>query len=309
MKKAHIMIGYIKNTRFIAVIAMAALVALMGVITGSHSAQALGPTNRTYGSWGEYAVTATGIITGIGSGSAFAGPGLANTTACSYTFLTISNASASNCKSTPAASYGKYNTGRTIPDVAASFPVSSAGSTLSGTVSMAGLSGTYKTSGTLVINGGALAKGQTIVINTYNSITKQYQDVTIAGDIKYTTDPLTSSDQIPQLVILAKNINIQSGVTQVDAWLSAEGTLNTCSDINRTSITINNCNKALTVNGPVMANQVQLWRTAGSDSGAASGDPAEVFNLRPDAYLWGISKSAQSGRLETVYTHELPPRF
>ncbi len=266
-------------------------------------------TDRIYGSWGEYGVMATGRIFGIGSGSAFAGHGLSHATTCSYTFLTISNATSANCKSTPAASYGNYTTARSIPDVAGNFPIVSSTPTLSGTVNVSGLSGTYKTSGALVISGGALQKGQSVVINTYNSVTKQYQDVTITGDIKYTTDPMTSAGQIPQLIILAKNVNIKSNVVQVDAWVSAEGTLNTCSDINRTSITINNCNQLLTINGPVMANQVQLWRTAGSSNNDNSGDPAEVFNLRPDAYLWGISQSAQSGRLDTIYEHELPPRY
>ena len=266
-------------------------------------------TDRIYGSWGEYGIMASGIISGIGSGSAFAGRGLAHATTCSYTFLTIANATNSNCKSTPTSNYGLYNTARRIPDVAGSFPVTSAGSTLSGTVDVSGLSGMYKTSGPLVISGGTLQKGQTVVINTYNSVTKQYQDITVAGDIKYTTDTMSLASDIPQLIILAKNINVRSNVVQIDAWVSAEGTLNTCSDVNRTSITINNCNQQLTFNGPVMANQVQLWRTAGSNSNDASGDPAEVFNLRPDAYLWGIAQSSQSSRLDTVYQHELPPRY
>jgi len=52
-----------------------------------------------------------------------------------------------------------------------------------------------------------------------------------------------------------------------------------------------------------------LQRTFGSGSGAATGNPAEVFNLRPDAYLWGVFQAAGSGRLQTVYETELPPRY
>jgi hypothetical protein len=279
-------------------------------ITYLSDCRTLEVTDRIYGSWGEYGIMATGIIKGIGSGSAFAGRGLAHATTCSYTFLTIANATNSNCKSTPPANYGGYKTGRTIPDVAASFPVGSASATLSGnSLDVSVLSGTYKTSGDITLTGGTLQKGKTVIINTYDTVTKKYADITIAGNITYTTDPLTSSDQIPQLVLIAGNINIRDSVTQVDGWLSAEGTLNTCSNVNRTSITINNCNQLLTINGPVMAKDVQLWRTAGSLDGNDSGAPAEVFNLRPDAYLWGLAQSAQSGRLETVYTHELPPRF
>lgn len=279
-------------------------------ITYISDCRALEITNRIYGSWGEYGIMATGLIKGIGSGSAFAGRGLSHATVCSYTFLIIANATTGDCRTTPAANYGGYSTGRTIPDVAANFPVSSAAATLSGNnLDVSALNGTYKTSGNITLTGGTLPAGRTIVINTYNAVTKKYADVTIAGNITYTGAALTSGDQIPQLVLIAGNINIQDNVTQVDGWLSAEGTLNTCSNVNRTSITINNCNQLLTINGPVMAKDVQLWRTAGSLNGDDSGAPAEVFNLRPDAYLWGLSQSGQSGRLETVYSHELPPRF
>ncbi|HEY8886433.1 MAG TPA: hypothetical protein VIM31_02975 [Candidatus Microsaccharimonas sp.] len=279
-------------------------------ITYLSDCRTLEVTDRIYGSWGEYGVMATGIIKGIGSGSAFADRGLAHASTCSYTFLTIANATNTNCISTPVASYGGYKTGRTLPDVAASFPVSSAAATLSGNnLDVSALSGTYKTSGNITLTGGTLPADRTVIINTYNAVTKKYADITIAGDITYTTAALTTGSQIPQLVLIAGNINIQDNVKQVDGWLSAEGTLNTCSNVNRTSITINNCKNLLTINGPVMAKDVQLWRTAGSLDSDQSGDPAEVFNLRPDAYLWGLAQSAQSGRLETVYTHELPPRF
>jgi hypothetical protein len=279
-------------------------------ITYLSDCRTLEVTNRIYGSWGEYGVMATGSIIGIGSGSAFADRGLAHATTCSYTFLTIANATSGNCKTTPVANYGGYKTAKTIPDLAASFPVSAAAATLSGNnLDVSVLSGTYKTSGNITLTGGTLPAGRTIIINTYNAITKKYADITIAGNISYTSAGLSDASQIPQLVLIAGNINIQDNVTQVDSWLSAEGTLNTCSNVNRTTITINNCKNLLTINGPVMAKDVQLWRTAGSLDAANSGDPAEVFNLRPDAYLWGLSKSANSGRLETVYTHELPPRF
>jgi hypothetical protein len=63
------------------------------------------------------------------------------------------------------------------------------------------------------------------------------------------------------------------------------------------------------VNGPVLSDKLILYRTAGSGTGAASGDPAEVFNTRPDTYLWAQLVAAGSGRAETVDTTELPPRF
>lgn len=281
----------------------------VSTIVTSISSKSISGTNRTFGSWGEYGVFATGIVKGIGSGSAFAGLGLANVTSCSATFLTFANATNTSCQSATASDYGKYVTGRSQPDIATRYPATAATATLSGTVNVATLNGVYKVSGDVVLTGGTIEKGQTVIINTYNAASGTYANVTIAGDIKYTTDPMTSGDQIPQVVLIAGNINIHGGVTQVDAWLVAKGTLNTCSDTPRASITSATCQNLLTVNGPVIANQVQLWRTAGSDTGAGSGNPAEVFNTRPDAYLWALVQTSKSGRLESVYEQSLPPRF
>ena len=58
-----------------------------------------------------------------------------------------------------------------------------------------------------------------------------------------------------------------------------------------------------------MANHLLLRRTAGAGRGAASGDPAEVFNLRPDAYLWASYMQRDANKVRTVKTTELPPRF
>ena len=285
-------------------------------ITTRQSIKTVSGTRTTFGSWGEYAISATGVIAGIGSGSAFAGAGMPTPTnplsACSFSFLTFSNArtTSDTCRTTAATNYGKYSTGRTMPTLSNSYPTTMASTSLSGVVNTASLNGIYKTSGDITLNAGVIPAGRTIVINTlYDPVNRQYANVTIAGNITYATGTLTKASDIPQLIIIAGNINIRSAATQVDAWLSAEGTLNTCSNVARTSINSNNCNAVLTFNGPVMANQIQLWRTAGSGPGTLSGNPAEIFNLRPDAYLFGITQSSKSGRLQTVYELELPPRF
>jgi len=260
-------------------------------------------TDRVYGSWGEYGVSATGTIKGIGSGSAFAGKGLSHTTLCSYSFLILSNATTpgTNCKNT--ATLGSYNPNRTIPDIAATFPQAAATNSVSGNVDVSSLSGTYSASGSVNLTGGTLPAGRWAVINATG------QSVTISGDLNYAPAPMTSLDQIPQLIIIADNINIQSNVSKVDAWLVGKGTINTCSDVAKASINATNCNNPLVVNGPVMAGRLLLYRTGGSGNGDQSGDPAEIFNLRPDAYLWGITYASTNGRIETVYQRELPPRF
>jgi hypothetical protein len=140
--------------------------------------------------------------------------------------------------------------------------------------------------------------------------------VTIAGDITYTGvagDTFTATSQIPQVVIIARNINITGGAGRVDAWLLTSpsgGAINTCSD-RPVGAALNStvCSNLLTVNGPVVTDHLYLRRTAGSDSVAAAGAPAEVFNLRSDAYIWAYARASQSGKAQTVYSVELPPRF
>jgi hypothetical protein len=110
------------------------------------------------------------------------------------------------------------------------------------------------------------------------------------------------------VVIIAKDINIKDSVSQVDSWLVASDTTNTCYNF-AGNLTSNKCNVALAVNGPVVTGRLLLNRTAGGDSGAHSGDPAERFNLRPDAFLWAQLEATGNDTAQTVYTTELPPRF
>jgi hypothetical protein len=41
----------------------------------------------------------------------------------------------------------------------------------------------------------------------------------------------------------------------------------------------------------------------------ASGDPAEVFNLRADAYMWAFNQSLLGGQARTTYVREVAPRY
>jgi len=269
---------------------------------------------NVYGSWAEYGIFAPGIVSDFGSGSALSdkAPSLlvSAANACSYSPMTFTNVGTggSACGS---ASIGGYVNNARIPDVASYYPTTTATPIMpSNGIANQAISGIYRATADLTLNGGALQKGRWLVINAPNST------VTINGNITYNGDGLGNISEIPQLIIIAKNINIAGSVDRVDAWLIAngvaatDGVINTCSDVALTAqLTSNICNKVLTVNGPVMAKKLHLRRTAGADSAAQTGQPAEVFNLRPDAYLWGISQGSKSGRLETVYERELPPRF
>lgn len=280
------------------------------------SVQASTSTNAAgnkFGSWIEYGIFATGSVTGAASGSAYAGTtGLAKTTFCNASKLSFTlEAGDSSCIDGHA--IGAYKANRSIPDIAASFPVT--GSTpLLGTndLSNQSIRGLYTASGNLTLNGGTIEKGRWLVLNAPGAT------VTINGDIRYTSDLLQSAGEIPQLVIIANKIIIKNNVTNVDAWLVANGPngiIETC-DVDSSNyalvgnnrLTVDKCNKPLTVNGPVMAKQLWLRRTFVT-AAVTGGDPAEIFNLRPDAYLWALAQATGTGRIQTVYTTELPPRL
>lgn len=274
-------------------------------IQTSTSTKDISGVSRIFGSWVEYGIVATGSVSGAASGSGYAG-GAADPAFCSVSLLTFTNAGTGSCSTSTVK--GSYSTGKTLADLTTRF---SATSSLGNNPSVNASSlanGVYSATGNVTINASAqIGKGRWVVINAPTA------NVTITGNISYTTTQLQTVQDIPQLIIIADNINIQGGVTNVDAWLvatGASGVITTCSDVSAaTQLTANNCGQLLTVNGPVIAKKLNLYRTAGSGTGTASGAPAEVFNLRPDAYMWATNWSAKSGRVQTTYTKELPPRF
>lgn len=247
----------------------------------------------TYGSWGEYGVLSAGTNNDMASGGGLAG-GNPSGNRSYWGKLTFANVSG----------YGSYTNlnSRALPDVAARLVASP--QPLGDSIGdINALDGIYSRSGNLSIGGGTLAKGKTVIIRATGT-------VTITQSLLYTSDSLASAGEIPQLVIIAGNINIENGVERIDAWLVAPaGTINTCSDYASVQLTSGVCNKQLRVNGPVIANKLNLRRTFGSGTGDQSGEPAEIFNLRADAYLWAQARAGGSGRAQTVMMTEMPPRF
>lgn len=275
-----------------------------GAIRASNSVKNIANVNRTFGSWAEYGIFATGSITGIASGSVFAGPGLADSTICKYNILSFVNAVSPVAPFCTGIGIGNYSSNHSIPDVAASF--SGAGTAISGNVTPSSLDSGIYSGNNLTLATSELAPGKSIIIKASGT-------VTIVGNQTYNQDnngsKYKSGLQLPQLVIIADKIIINHDVINVDAWLVAKGnngTIETCDIVGDTA---NKCNLMLTVNGPVMAQKLYLRRTAGSGVEAASGNPAEIFNLRADAYLWAAAQSSISSRAQTVYITELPPRF
>jgi|GEM_PF-3740714 len=136
----------------------------------------------------------------------------------------------------------------------------------------------------------------------------------------------TSASQLPQILIFAKNIEISADVDQIDAWLIATGdddtggNINTCADFSvGKDLSNQKCNKTLMINGPVFAKTVTLNRTAndrGSNTEELTTDlkdlksmtTAEIFNLRPDSYLWAHNQAAQMTQASVSNIKELAPR-
>jgi hypothetical protein len=253
----------------------------------------------------------------MASGSGFAGvEGAGTNNLCgALSLLTFANSTNATSPSCSNANIGRYSlsTSSQLAAITRHFAVTGGAANQSGNVNVNNLaSGTvYPGSGTINLSSSAdMPAGKWVVINAPNA------NVNITGDLRYTNDSLSRARDIPQLVIIARNISIEDDVEQVDAWLLAGGTgvngsVRTCTaGVSLPSqLTSEVCNRRLTVNGPVIANHIYLYRTAGSGVGSASGDPAEVFNLRPDAYIWASNFSGNNSKARTVHQTELPPRF
>jgi hypothetical protein len=271
-----------------------------------------GAAERLFGSWVEYGGFAAAGISGFASGSGLNG-GNASTdsTDPSNVWNKLTFANIDNSDNT---SYGRFALPANLPTITDQFIGSTSGSFSGG--SLSGLaSGTYDAgSGSVTIDASTVgqqgAVGKTIIIVSSGT-------VNIAGNIVYegngASQVFTDVRQIPQVIIIARAINIAGAVSQIDSWLlttSPAGMINTCSDVPLTaSLNSNVCSTVLTVNGPVVTQHLHLRRTGGSNTVATSGDPAEIFNLRPDAYVWAYGRASQSGKAQTVYSVELPPRF
>lgn len=139
-------------------------------------------------------------------------------------------------------------------------------------------------------------------------------DVTIGGDIVAPSGGISSLYDVPQVIIVADNIRIAGNVQRVDAWLVAKNMVNTCAEISRAvNLRTNNCNNPLTINGPVIAKDLRAYRTAGADNLATADNPAEVFDLRVDAFLWIMALKKQSDAsnsyIKTTYMRDAPVRY
>ncbi len=265
-----------------------------------------------YGSWVEYGIASKGLVTGMASGSGYAG-GRSTGNLCDVSYLTFGNNQANDSSKCNNSKIGNYGTSSSrASELAARFSVDRASELATPSLTDITTLDSKKTytskSAVHLISTVKIQKGKWVVIHAPDST------VYIDQNIEYATTAMKTVYDIPQVVVIAKNIIIKDSVTQVDAWLVARGTgtdgaLVTCGAITKmTSLKGTVCNKKLTMNGPVMVNRLLLYRTFGAESGATIAQPAESFNLRADAYLWAKSLDVNN-RAETTSIIEVPPRF
>ena len=264
-------------------------------------------TNQNvYGSWGEYGIIANGkadSASGAGLSSSF--NGRSGVTPRDYNKLTFANIP----------KFGNFSSTSSVPD---NFTLPSVGGTrgnISGNVDVNSLASGEYNAGNVTLTGSKLSVGKSIVI-------KSSGVVRISGDLLYTDT--NDVRQLPQLIIYAKNIIIESSVGEVNAWLitQKDGYVSTCgvviSDRSWLSgVSDVSCGKQLKINGPIKTGRLFLRRTYGgkhassakNDPNMHPGTPAEIINLRADTYIWAYNNYRNTGAISTMNVRELPPRY
>ncbi len=296
------------------------------VFTSHFNAQNSVGQQATFGSWAEYGIFAPARISSI-SGGAVSGPnGYAPAQIPDLTANPLSFANTGVIAGYP---YGDWGAAQQIPSIesfAAQYPATSSVGASSLDLSAMQSLGVGTSSAKHIMRVPLTAANTNLAGNfTANgvAILESQGTVTITGNINLQQQPITSLGSAAQVIIIADKIIVNSNVTNIDAWLVARptvgdpsgGQISTCDSIMPNYIdglTLGVCNAPLQINGALMAREVQFRRTYGADKTTGYNTPAEVVNLRADAYMWAQPASAGSGGglpIETTFTTELPPRY
>ena len=264
-------------------------------------------TNQNvYGSWGEYGIITNGkadSASGAGLSSSF--NGRSGVTPRDYNKLTFANIP----------KFGNFSSTSSVPDNFTLPSVRGARGNISGNVDVNNLASGEYNAGNVTLTGSKLSVGKSIVI-------KSSGVVRISGDLLYADT--NDVRQLPQLIIYAKNIIIESSVGEVNAWLitQKDGYVSTCGVVINTGSWLSgvsdaSCGKQLKINGPIKTGHLFLRRTYGgkhassakNDPNMHPGTPAEIINLRADTYIWAYNNYRNTGAISTMNVRELPPRY
>lgn len=268
---------------------------------------------KTFGSWVEFGALSVGDNIGFASGASLRS-GDPSPSQSSWSDLTFANTSAT----VPAADesqFGHYNSNLpAMPDLRNYFEARTKNAFSSG--SLSGKSGVYS-AGNITITGSNNINQTVVIVSTGT--------VKVNGNITLDDGAYNSLGDLPQVVIIARNIEIDDSVTRVDAWLVSDGWVNTCSAIDVPTVSPTGtdsstdpasgklnagvCDKTLRINGPVIAERLYLYRTSGSEGVSDIAETAETINLRPDAYLWAYDYGLKFAQPDTLSVEERPPRY
>jgi hypothetical protein len=199
-------------------------------------------------------------------------------------------------------------TRKTAPSLPAAYP---ANATINLDSLIPSATGQYTADGNVILttNGcndtGNIPRGRQVTIYVSGS-------VRIIRDICYakTYDPNNRTD-VPYFSLIAQgSIIVTSNVSRIDGLYVAQplgtssGIFATCDDF---------CPRQLTVNGAVLAQQVELLREHGTlgpletDNNAITQEPAEVFNYIPAMIIGQPNFSSNYQSVQSLYS--LPPVF
>ena len=161
--------------------------------------------------------------------------------------------------------------------------------------------------------------GMTVPLK-YTRIYEVNGTATITGNIVYAghdSSSYTTLRDIPKVIIYANNVNIQCGVTRVDAIIITKsgGTVNTCSNAGSSNDDPARANP-LKVFGMVITDGITLGRTYGQAAWKGSGAngqqaAAEVFDFDSSILLWSefMASAAETDTMQIVYQNEIAPRY
>jgi len=165
--------------------------------------------------------------------------------------------------------------------------------------------------------GGTVPNGTTYLIEAENT-------VVIMNDLKY-NGSYTEFSQIPKVIIYAKNVTISCDVTEVDAIIitgkGGAGFMDTCIQSEFVSESDPIRSRQLKVFGMVITDDLRLRRTYGAAANnggmtdpagiPSDGAAAEIFDYDSSILMWSefMAGSQESDTLQTVYQHELAPRY
>lgn len=128
-----------------------------------------------------------------------------------------------------------------------------------------------------------------------------------AGPYNINSDIVSDGSGVPRIII-ADNIIIRETVTNIDAWLIARNSINTCSKpAGPIDLKLGECKQTLRVNGPIIA-KTFIARRLG-DVQADKKSVGEVVNLRGDEYIWAYKTTHNGTAYKTTGVKELPPRY